>query len=146
MNMKKVKDSSTNYRKYLEKALDVDFGIFDGSSQRSDGGATNAQLLAIHEDGSITRGIPRRSVLRNTINVKKDSIAKIAKENILKGNLDASKVVGAAVLSFRLEAFQTKGFGTWQELDKKTIKRKNGKTEILQDTVQMARSLDVRIK
>lgn len=118
----------------------------DGAKDRD--GMTNAEIGRIHEFGSITRGIPRRSWLRKPLeeNIMKwvKSHAEEYKQLMEKGDLkkwysalglEAEKIIG--------EAFES-GYD-WKPLSPKTIARKKGSDKILIDTSQLRSSVSSQV-
>ena len=108
---------------------------------------------AIHEFGSKSQNIPRRSFLVDplTIQKKEDLIKYIRKEQtqimkdfcLEKGTRRIYYKFGLKAKSIIEEAFETEGFGTWQPLKAATIKRK-GHDKILIETGQLKKSIKFR--
>lgn len=118
----------------------------DGSKDRD--GLTNAEIGRIHEFGSITRNIPRRSWLRKPLEDHLMSWVKSHTEEykqcMEKGDLkkwysmlgiEAERIIG--------EAFES-GYD-WKPLSPITIARKKGSDKILIDTSQLRRSVSSKV-
>jgi phage gpG-like protein len=151
----KISASLQGLQKILEaKDRYVKVGVIgsNASKQHSDSPYTNAEIGLIHEFGSLTRNIPRRSFLRMPIIAKKDKIKSFVEKN--KGKMilaiqnddkksinNIMKKLGMLGESIVQEAFDTRGFGTWQELSPITIKAKNGSTAILIDKAELRGSI-----
>lgn len=116
-----------------------------GSEQRD--GLTNAEIGAIHEFGSLTRGIPRRSFLKNPL---EDNIMKWVKNNadtyknlMEKGNLKKWYVA----LGFEAEKIIDNAFSSgydWEPLKQSTIDKK-GSDKILIDTGELRRAISSKV-
>jgi len=106
----------------------------------------NPSLGAIHEFGSLTRGIPPRSFLRMPlISRLSDEINKESQETweqyfVNFGFIDLLRAIGEASLAVIKDAFKTGGFGRWAKLRPYTIRRK-GNDRILIDSGQLERSV-----
>lgn len=93
MSVRVVRDTDPGFRKAIRrmsKASDkqVAVGIMSNAG-RSDTGASNAQIGAIHEYG--LGGIPQRSFIRSTIDENGDAIFDMLKRSapgIISGSLD----------------------------------------------------------
>ena len=133
-------------QKNLKSNLVVKIGIFNDENQRSDGNLTNAEIGARHEFGVISEGLPRRSFLRDPINLKRKELLKTA-EKVIRANIDKEggiekifELIGIAGEAIVQEAFETGGFGTWQALSQRTINEK-GSSQILIDTSQLRKAV-----
>ncbi len=109
----------------LSKKLYVDVGILGGAGPTEDGSDTLAGVMAKHEFGSITKSIPERSWLRMPIETKGNNIEKAVKPKVeaLLENGDTKgifKLIGLACETQIQEAFDTGGFGTWDQLSPST--------------------------
>ena len=79
---KGLKKNAAEMRRSVPR-LEVRIGIFD-AEQVPDSDLNTAQLLATHEFGSPTRGIPSRPVLRQTLAANVDGIKQRLRFNLLK--------------------------------------------------------------
>ncbi len=121
----------------LSKKLHVDVGIL-GGAEPTDDGYTLAGVMAVHEFGSIKKSIPERSWLRMPLETKGKDIEKTVQPKVkeLLENGDTKgifKLIGLACETQIQEAFETGGFGTWDQLSPSTVKGK-GSSKILIDT------------
>ncbi|MDR3244571.1 MAG: hypothetical protein LBT79_07455 [Elusimicrobiota bacterium] len=116
--------------------------------------AKNVEIGIIHEFGSLTKNIPARSFLRMPIEThfvkelkgnKKFDRAKV-ETAFLKGNTSQiAKDLGIAAERVILQAFDTEGWGQWEENAEATIKAK-GSDKPLIDTGALRRSITSRVK
>jgi hypothetical protein len=130
----------------MKTKLVAKLGIFADDNARSNGGLTNAEIGARHEFGVISEGLPRRSFLRDPIELKRKELLKKA-DRIIKANVDKEDgdekifeligVVGEAIVQ---EAFESGGYGTWQSLSQMTVDKK-GSSQILIDSSQLRRAV-----
>ena len=141
----------------IQKALGARYaarvGILGKTASRKAGekgtGPTNAFVGLVHEKGSKSGGIPRRSFLADTFFRKGKRLTQI------RGRLwkwftgrdptpaRFKQVYGALGHQGEVlvdEAFDTGGFGAWPKLKASTIKRK-GSSAILIDTAQLRRAI-----
>lgn len=130
----------------LKTKLVAKVGIFADDNQRDDGGLTNVQVGARHEFGVISEGLPRRSFLKDPIELQRKELLKKAGE-IIRANLDQPdgdekifELIGAFGESIVQDAFDTGGYGTWQELSDRAINKK-GSASILIDSGQLRRAV-----
>lgn len=114
---------------------------------------TNADVGLIHEKGSISGKIPRRSFLLMPFQIKAEGLMAIRSalwHKFLAGDQSVASLKIAyrdlGILATRIihRAFDTGGFGKWAKLAPSTIKRK-GSSAILIDTRQLERSIDSRV-
>jgi hypothetical protein len=107
-------------------------------------GSTVLEVGAKHEFG--TDGVPRRSFLRMPLFVKRKAIEKtMVKQFELvveegKSALDALGLVGFKATNTIIEAFETGGFGNWQDISQ-TTKDEKGSNGILKDTLALQNSI-----
>ncbi len=136
--------------KGLDDKHQVQVGIFGNKSSRHAGkGITNADVGAIQEFGSFTRGIPPRSFLRMPIHTQTDQILKQvvpgAKDLLAQGKMMILlKRLGIACENVVQAAFASRGFGTWAPNKPSTIKRKGSDSPLI-DTAQLRRSIASRV-
>ena len=115
------------------------------------GNTRNASVLATHEFGSITKRIPRRSVLRDTLVYKKEEleikVIQLTIDNLDKKNgfTIALKKIGIYAENLIQQAFKTGGFGKWQALKQSTIDNKKS-DKILIDTAQLRRGITSKVE
>jgi phage gpG-like protein len=147
MNINISLDGLEQLKKNLMEAkkYHVEVGVLDD--------ARNASIGAVHEFGSKSRNIPRRSFLIDplrvfnpqslTLYLKKES------ENIMKDLLLDKGIrriyykVGLRAKAIIDDAFATGGEGHWSELKAATIQRK-GNDAILRETEQLRESIKFR--
>lgn len=130
----------------LKTKLVAKVGVFADDNSRDEGELTNAEIGARHEFGVISEGLPRRSWLKDPIELKRKELLKTA-EKVIKANIDkkdgAEKIfelIGIAGEAIVQEAFESGGFGTWQPLSDFTVNKK-GSSQILIDTSQLRRAV-----
>lgn len=110
------------------------------------GGATIIQIGAVHEYGEPSKGIPRRSFLRMPFRVNRDSLNRsIARQYKAVTNGEKSvdaglNMIGAIAANTSKQAFQTQGFGNWQDIEDATKERK-GSSRVLVDTRLLSGSI-----
>jgi phage gpG-like protein len=131
--------------KYVAK-----IGILGKKSGRADKN-TNALIGAVHEFGSVTKNIPRRSFLNDPLQTKSKeinaTIAKSASSDLLQNNgveLIFRKAATKAEQIVQM-AFATGGFGKWKPLKKETTRRK-GSSSILIDSGQLRKSISSTVE
>ncbi|MES2155472.1 MAG: hypothetical protein V4510_10090 [bacterium] len=123
---------ASGLKKIVDGHLAVQIGVFgDKTSRRgkADKGLTNAEIGLIHELGSVSRKIPRRSFLVDTFAFHSDKmIAQLkpfSEKLFLKGKVDEYlKLVGEAGKNLVKEAFETSGWGAWPQNSYRTIMAK----------------------
>ena len=135
----------------LKTNLVAKLGIFASDNARSDGGKTNAEIGAEHEFGVISEGKPRRSFLKDPIEIKRKELLATANK-VIKANIDkeggAEKIfelIGIAGEAIVQEAFESGGFGTWQALSQATAAKK-GSEQILIETSQLRKSVISKVE
>lgn len=130
----------------------VHVGILGGSGARisEPSGLTNPELGAIHEFGVVDKNIPSRSFLRMPV-IQQLPVALQAtnkgqwhKVILAKGIKGALALLGVYAIDVIHLAFETGGFGFWQALKARTIKRK-GSSAILIDTAQLRQSITAEV-
>lgn len=137
-------------RKTLRSPLAARVGILGAKTNRAKSGPmTNAAIGAIHEFGSPSRNIPRRSFLKDTFALQGKKLLGIKAElwkwfsggkatpERLRQTYAALGHRGEVLVQ---EAFETGGSGRWATLKPATIRRK-GSSAILIDTAQLRRSI-----
>jgi len=134
-NFKKLEQLNKNAKvKMIAK-----IGILGDDANRTDDETqlTNAEIGLVHEFGSKDGDIPRRSFLEDPLIIKKDEINKTIGKLIIEhltepnGMTKIFKKVGIEAERIIQEAFASGGFGTWTDLDKKTIKRKGSSSKLI---------------
>lgn len=152
----------TNINKILsqiDSSYSVNVGIMGSKASENHKGKkkkktkiTNGELGAIHEFGSISRGIPARSFLRYPIQFHFPMWLKKNSKNFVKFLLQGRylqwfEIMGGAAENIVQNAFDTSGFGMWKPLKPSTLKsRKKSKIEgesalPLIDTGELRRSI-----
>jgi phage gpG-like protein len=140
-------DSATldKLSKFVEKEMYVKIGVLNNEKREDGFGA--AELASVHEYGSVSRNIPRRSFLSKTMSNKQEEFEAEIKKNMKRlreiiktnGPEDLLNKIGAKWVGYVLETFEAEGPG-WTPLKPATIKRK-GSSKILQDTATMKKSI-----
>lgn len=145
-------------KKMTEGHYVVQVGVFGNKTGRNDqdeNGLTNAEIGLIHEMGSVSRNIPRRSFLWDTfanhgkdlLPVLKDPVATLLKTGKIEEYL---KVAGVAATNLVVEAFQTSGWGAWPANSYRTLlgklkgnlaKRRQQAAEVLYEGATHAKPL-----
>ncbi len=138
---KLIKQLKTNYY--------VDVGII-GESKFSKNGASVAGYGAVHEYGSPTQNIPRRSFIQMPLKVRQKQIeaaGQTAFKQAAEKNLDFKRVfkaIGIAAEAQIQDAFDSGGFGTWEPDKPETIENK-GSDSILIDTGLLRKAISSRV-
>lgn len=107
-------------------------GVLGNTTNRVDGELTNADIALVHEEGVVSKNIPKRSIF-NGLNIKIDElrtgIDKIATHTIAKQEpvFNAFFKIGLLGLKICKGAFDTEGYGTWAPNAPSTIKKKLAK-------------------
>jgi len=134
-----------------DKAKGVRIGIL-GSGQAREDGLTNAEVGSIHEFGSFSKGIEKRSFLKDTITIKKKEIRHAIVGEIKdvsvgkKTKTLALARIGLVIEGFVIDSFNTGGFGKWAKLSLKTIAQKTkNSTKILVDTSSLKNSITSKV-
>lgn len=128
----------------------VQVGIFGAKNGRTDnGGTTNAEVGAVMEFGSVSEHIPHRSFLRMPITQKSEAIFKAAAQGfsqlMIAGKAKEFLVrIGVEAENAILEAFRTRGWGSWKPNAPMTIKLKGSDSPLI-DTGQLRRSIASRV-
>ena len=140
-----------NLERELSQNYAVEVGILgsDAFKERKDIKETNSYIGSVHEFGSIERNIPARSFIRMPLETKLPEEIKKGSESFIeyaaKGRLeDWYSKLGLKAEKIIDDAFETGGFGQWQELKPETIRRKNS-SKILQDTSQLRSSISSEV-
>lgn len=131
---------TTAYLKELEKAkrLSVAVGLPEGEATRAiyNGGPTVVEVGSYHEYGE---GVPVRSFLRVPFKIHKEKISntltKLFKQ-IAEGGKSAEnqmELAGVVFQNISKESFETRGYGTWQDITEETKEAKKS-SGILIDT------------
>ena len=136
----------------LKTKLVAKLGIFASDNSRDDGGKTNAEIGARHEFGVLSEGLPRRSFLKDPIEIKRKELLetanKVIKANIAKegGAEKIFELIGIAGEAIVQEAFESGGFGTWKELTDFTVNKKGGSSQILIDSSQLRKAVISKVE
>ncbi len=136
--------------KSMDDKHQVQVGVFGNKSSRKDSSKlSNAEVGAINEFGSFSRGVPPRSFLRMPIHTQQDQILKQVKpgaqEMIAAGKMTLLlKRLGIACENVIQAAFASRGFGTWKANQPSTIRRKGSDSPLI-DTAQLRRSIASRV-
>jgi phage gpG-like protein len=139
-----------NINKIIKSLSDkhmVNIGILGSKkNKRKKELATNAEIGAVHEFGSISKKIPPRSFLRMPLSEKKKELLnfilsekKSFEKQAVKGNLKKLfERIGIKAEQIIQKAFETAGFGKW-----KPPKYRDGMP--LEDTSQLRRSITSKV-
>lgn len=143
----KVLDS---LKQFATKEAYVKIGVLNDASRQDGFGA--AELAAVHEFGSVSRNIPKRSFMMKTMkNYKgefeqeiKDNFKKISEGLIKNGPVQFLEKIGAKWVGYIMETFDREGPG-WKKLKPATIAAK-GSDKILVDTGALKRSITYEVE
>lgn len=151
--MTKVDFDNSGFKKIkgaLEDSLKTRVGILGEKANEAHGeGVTNGYIGAVHEFGSVSRGIPPRSFLRMPLELKIWEWIKKNKDRY-KEMLEAGSLrkwyvaLGLRAEEIIDEAFTTRGFGKWQALKPRTVKRKGSDMPLI-DTGQLRASITSQV-
>lgn len=116
---------------------------------KADSSQTNAEIGLLHEKGSKSRNIPRRSFLEVPISIMfpkfMNKIGERLIENLTTENLKQTyqkiALIGEHIV---LKAFNTKGYGKWAPNSPATIRRKGSSMPLI-DTAQLRKSVSSRV-
>ena len=117
-----------NIIKGMKKNYAARVGILGDKNQRDETSLTNAEIGAIHEFGSLSRNIPKRSFIRLPLEVKLPEWIKKHGDDYFEfaegGRLDLFyEGLGLDAEGMIAEAFETSGFGTWAPDSPRTKKK-----------------------
>lgn len=138
-------ESHDRYKLRLKKLNQIVKKGFGSFEIRNNQEKTNAEIGLIHEMGSLSLHIPRRSFLEMPLTLKLFSYGKVFGDQIMKG-IDSGNIRPSYVnLGIKAEqivqlAFASRGFGQWQENAQSTIERKKSSSPLI-DTAQLRRSI-----
>ena len=147
----KLKVIQSALKKIVDKHYVVRVGIFGEKSARPQDkkqGPTNAEIGFIHEMGSASLNIPRRSFLWDTFTYHGGEMAATLKPALdalfKKGKVEEYlKLVGTAARNLVGEAFDTGGWGAWPPNAPATIEAK-GSDKPLWDSGQLSQAISSR--
>lgn len=110
---------------------------------------TNAQIGAIHELGSFSRNIKKRSFLKVPLELKMPGIfVKVGQALINQMNpsniVQTYKLLGTLAERVVLTAFSTRGYGRWPANSPATIAKKKSEMPLI-DSGQLRRSISNRV-
>ena len=160
--MDKININMAPFHKKVEEAAAIpsQIGILAEEKHNEDN-FTIAGLGMVHEFGSISGKIPKRSFFALTEEQKKAEFQKFLKKNndalvrhILAGTWEiALEQLAAKWEAYIVECFDTEGFGTWDELKPRTLTAREAKrtdktqggVQILQDTGALKRSITHKV-
>jgi hypothetical protein len=133
------------------KKKEVVVGITQENASASvyNSNVTVLQVGTFHEFG--TSGLPVRSFLRVPFDLKKDDINEMLDKQLLSVFEDGKDVetalsfVGITAQNISKEAFTTKGYGTWPDIEQGT-KDKKGSSQVLIDTGTLRRSITFEVR
>ena len=143
-------------RAEMKKRYAARVGVLGQKNGRSSGEQGNADIGMVHEFGSLSRHIPRRSFLEMPLALKMPEYAATFGASLMKaideGNLRPAFVkLGIKGEQVVQMAFASGGFGVWPALKLSTLYRKHPKgfsrftkehnDQILIDTGQLRRSI-----
>lgn len=106
---------------------------------------TNAEIGLIHEMGSLSLHIPRRSFLEMPLQLKMPNYFNVFANQLMKSLEDGNIRPAYVNLGIKGEqivqlAFASRGFGQWQPNAESTIERKKSSSPLI-DTAQLRRSI-----
>lgn len=132
-NIEKLQVIATSLKKMDDAGYRVQVGLFGDKAARKNeqAGMTNAEIGFVHEMGSVSRHIPRRSFLLDTFTQHGDQLMKKLKpmvDTLFKtGKIEEYlKEVGIACTNLVGEAFDTSGWGAWPPNAYRTLLQKLG--------------------
>lgn len=133
----------------LTKNMYVDVGILQ-PSQYPDKDVNTASVGAVHEFGAPERNIPERSFIKMPLEMKKKVIEAVAQqaldENIGKDKTEkVLDAIGETCCNIIQQAFDSGGFGRWEQLSEETVRRK-GFDDILTDTEALRDDIQWQVK
>ena len=110
---------------------------------------TNAEIGLVHEKGSFSSNIPRRSFLEMPLKQKLPQVMRTVGNKLLEGIsatniLVAYQKLGIIAEGIVLGAFNSSGYGQWEPNRPSTIARK-GSSRPLIDTAQLRKSISSRV-
>lgn len=134
----------------LKKNHYVDVGILGENAGKTEKGATLGLIGSVHEFGSPSRGIPKRSFILMPIQTRQEQIEKAVTprfaEHLRKGDIHGIFVdIGIAAESQIQDAFDTGGFGSWPK-DKPATKARKDSESILIDTGALRKAITSEAK
>lgn len=112
-------------------------------------GLNNATIGLIHEKGSLTRNIPRRSFLEMPLKKKLPEVMGRIGNELVRGVSAANieivyRQLGVIAEGIVLRAFSTSGYGDWPANSPTTIARKKSSKPLI-DTAQLRKSISNRV-
>lgn len=127
---------ASSLKKLDDAKYRIQVGIFGDKASRpmdAQQGMTNAEVGFIHEMGSVTRNIPRRSFLLDTFTLHgqelTQELAPVVQTLFKKGRIDEYlKAASLAATNLVDKAFETGGWGAWPKDSYLTIMRKLRRT------------------
>lgn len=139
----------------LGKKFYTDIGILGAAGYTEGGGITLAGVGAVHEFGTDRAGrnrdtvIPERSFIRMPLETGQDDIEKAISPKLQQliedGDIEGIfELIGIAGEGRVLEAFETGGFGTWEDL-KESTKKAKGSDAILIDKGPLRQAITSRV-
>lgn len=115
----------------------VKVGILSQDASKGNGESTNLEIGIVHEFGSLSRNIPRRSFLKDPVVEKSQDISNVAIKE-LKGKFKEKNFVfkslrriGMYVESVVQDAFESGFDGRWQKLSQITIDKKKSERQLI---------------
>lgn len=132
----------------LDAGYYVDVGIL-GNERDDDGGITIAGIGAVHEFGRLDGTIPSRSFLRMPLEKMGPEIAKDVEPHIEKdlavGDVkNLYKKIGLSAEAQIQKAFESRGFGLWDDI-KEATKNRKGSSQVLIDDGTLRKSITSRV-
>ena len=151
--MKDTRKLETIIKIMKDNKLKVRVGILGDNGSRKEGSLNNASIGVFHEFGTVK--MPQRSFLRMPLNAKLDKYIQNSKgifsKKVINGIYEERslisllKRVGKVAERVIDDAFQTRGFGIWPDLQAETWMRKKN-LQILVETGQLRRSITSEVK
>jgi len=146
--LKKTRAQAKKMRDIKKASVDVGVLASKSTGKIYSNGVNVLQVAAIHEFGLGTS--PKRSFLKMPQQVKEKEISQFIKRQ-LKSTLDGKSsikkglgLIGVFVTNVSVDAFDSNGFGQWQELEQSTIDAK-GSSQTLTDTGTLKNSITHRV-
>jgi hypothetical protein len=143
-----TKDTTKNIDKLLKNKLEEAYlkvGVIEG--QQYPDGTSVAQVGAENEFGF--ENIPARSFLRMPLTIKgkqiQDIVSKYVEKKLANGDVEGlMEIMGQACDKIIQEAFESRGFGQWQENADLTIELKESDSPLI-DTDVLRKSITYKV-
>lgn len=147
-------DKLTMLQQAIKSRFVTQVGVLGSKTSRTEAkDQTNADIGLLHEKGSLSRGIPRRSFLLMPLQQKSEMLMAV-KDQLWDKFLNGKQTVASLKAAYRdmglqaeiiiQKAFETAGFGHWAPDSARTIARKHSSKPLI-DTGQLRASISSRV-